>query len=182
MKLITIILGAATLVGIGVYLSRKFGVKNEEDESVIYTEENETYGEKLHKASLFAVGAIRTGADKIAEGIKDIRNQDMVKKGGETLDKVKGTAGDIVEDLKDMVVSINVAGGEINVSDDDIIMDLNAGVADDFNSINGLNGSSAVNNPFDNNIGQPVLSEQSAPSGFFMPNLPEDEDPFTDKF
>ena len=101
------------MVGLGFYLSRKFGAKYEEgeDEAVLYVKETETYGDKIHKASMFAVGAIKTGADKIAEGIKDIRNQDMVKKGEETIDYAKEAVGDAVENLKDMATSINITGG-----------------------------------------------------------------------
>jgi len=105
MKLTTILIGGAVLVGLGFYLSKKFGAKTEEDDAVVYAKEKESYGKKIHKASMFAVGAIKTGADKIAEGIKDIRSQDMVKKGIETTDKIKHD----IEDLKDMVVSINVS-------------------------------------------------------------------------
>ena len=119
MKLTTILIGGAALVGIGIYLSKKYGTKCEDDESVIYAEGKESYGEKLHKASLFAVGAIKTGADKIAEGIKDIRSQDMVKKGEETIVQAKDFAGDIVEDLKDMAVSINGSSVEDIDSDGD---------------------------------------------------------------
>lgn len=111
MKLTTILIGGAVLVGLGFYLSRKFSAKYEDDEAVLYARESETYGDKLHKASMFAVGAIKTGADKIAEGIKDIRNQDMVKLGEETFDQAKETASDIIGDLKDMAVSINITGG-----------------------------------------------------------------------
>jgi len=114
MKLTTIMLGGAALVGLGVYLSRKFGVRGDEEESVIYAKEKETYGEKLHKASMFAVGAVRTGADKIVEGIKDIKNQDMVKKGEETTDQIKRD----IDDLKDMVVSINIPHGNGDVGND----------------------------------------------------------------
>jgi polyhydroxyalkanoate synthesis regulator phasin len=101
MKLTTILIGGAALVGLGVYLSKKFGAKNEEDDAVIYAGEKETYGEKFHKASMFAVGAIKTGADKIVEGFKDIKNQDMVKKGEATIDSAKEAVGD----LKDKVTS-----------------------------------------------------------------------------
>ena len=123
MKLTTILIGGAVLVGLGIYLSKKFGAKYEdEDDSILYAEETETYGEKLHKASMFAVGAIKTGADKIVEGIKDIRSQDMIKKGEETIEYAKEAAGDIVENLKDMAISINVTAAvddEPSATEDD---------------------------------------------------------------
>ncbi|MCL2694285.1 MAG: hypothetical protein FWE60_04180 [Oscillospiraceae bacterium] len=122
MKFTTILLGGAALVGLGVYLSRKFGAKHEEDEAaVLYAGEKETYGEKLHKASLFAVGAVKTGADKIVEGIKDIRNQDMIKKGEETIESAKEAAEGFVGDIKSKVgigVQSDDAPDEIDEGDD----------------------------------------------------------------
>jgi hypothetical protein len=52
---------------------------------------------------MFAVGAIKTGADKIVEGINDIRSQDMVKKGEKTVCDAKEAAGDFVGELKEKV-------------------------------------------------------------------------------
>ncbi|MCL2637650.1 MAG: hypothetical protein FWD48_04690 [Oscillospiraceae bacterium] len=119
MKLTTILLGGAALVGLGVYLSKKLGAKiDEEEDAVIYASENETYGEKFHKASMFAVGAIKTGADKIVEGINDIRKQDMVKKGEQTVCDVKESAGNFVGELKDKVTGRDKA---IIIDEDDII-------------------------------------------------------------
>ncbi|MDR2559977.1 MAG: hypothetical protein LBC86_10635 [Oscillospiraceae bacterium] len=104
MKLTTILIGGAALVGLGLYLSKKLGSKDEEDEDVVVVAgEKETYSEKLHKASMFAVGAIKTSADKIVEGINDIRRQDMVKKGEQTVCDVKESAGNFVGELKDKV-------------------------------------------------------------------------------
>jgi hypothetical protein len=104
MKLTTILIGGAVLVGLGFYLSKKFSAKNEdEDDVVIVAGEKETYGEKIHKASLFAVGAIKTSADKIAEGFNDIRSQDMVEKGEKCIGDAKKTAGSFVGELKEKV-------------------------------------------------------------------------------
>ncbi|MDR2532097.1 MAG: hypothetical protein LBC82_04565 [Oscillospiraceae bacterium] len=122
MKLTTILIGGAALVGLGIYLSRKFRSQAEEEDAVIYAEEKETYGEKLHKASMFAVGAIKTGADKIVEGIKDIRNQDMVKKGEVAIESAKETASDFIGDLKDKVTGASRAAiDSVDIDDDDII-------------------------------------------------------------
>ncbi|MCL2697818.1 MAG: hypothetical protein FWE74_07030 [Oscillospiraceae bacterium] len=119
MKLTTILIGGAALVGLGLYLSKKFGSKIEEDDDVVVVAgEKETYGEKLHKASMFAVGAIKTGADKIVEGINDIRKQDMVKKGEQTICDAKEAAGDFVGDLKDKVTGRDKV---IVVEEDDIL-------------------------------------------------------------
>jgi hypothetical protein len=125
MKLTTILIGGAALVGLGLYLSKKLGsrIEEEDDDAVIIAGEKETYGEKLHKASLFAVGAIKTGADKIAEGINDIRKQDMVKKGEQTLSDAKESAGNFVGELKDKVtgrdkVIVIEEDDEVDGSDD----------------------------------------------------------------
>jgi polyhydroxyalkanoate synthesis regulator phasin len=133
MKLTTILLGGAALVGLGIYLSRKFSAKNNEDESFVYASEKESRGEKIRKASMFAVGAIKTGADKIAEGIKDIRNQDMVKKGEDTIDSAKETAGDFAHGIKEKVVS---AVSKVGKKDEDEPLDLGeedvVGESDDY--------------------------------------------------
>ena len=106
MKLTTILIGGAALVGLGVYLSRKFSAKNDEDESFVYASEKETRGEKIRKASMYAVGAIKTSADKIAEGIKDIRSQDMVKKGEDTIDNAKEACSEFAGKAKEKVANI----------------------------------------------------------------------------
>jgi polyhydroxyalkanoate synthesis regulator phasin len=121
MKLSTILIGGAVLVGLGFYLSRKFSAKNNEDESFVYATEKETHGEKIRKASMYAVGAIKTSADKIAEGIKDIRSQDMVKKGEKTLESAKEACGDFVDSVKEKVSSI------VKNADVDIDVDINLG-------------------------------------------------------
>jgi len=117
MKFTTLLIGGAALVGLGVYLSKKFRANDEDEDAVIYAEEKETYGEKLHKASMFAVGAIKTSADKIVEGFKDIKNQDMVKKGEDTVCHVKESAGDFVDNVKEKVPFLN------RDKEDDIITD-----------------------------------------------------------
>lgn len=115
MRLSTMLFGAATLVGVGVYVGKKLienKDKKEDDDSVIMAESKETYGDKFHKASMYAVGAVKTSADKIAEGVKEIKSSDMVKRGEEAVEQAKEATGQIkkdIEDLKNMVVSINVS-------------------------------------------------------------------------
>ncbi|GHU58960.1 hypothetical protein FACS1894133_4730 [Clostridia bacterium] len=62
------------------------------------------YKEKLRNASLFAVGAAKTGAEKVADGVsegfREITKGDMVKKGTDAVDAFKRTAGDIATDVK----------------------------------------------------------------------------------
>jgi gas vesicle protein len=137
MKLAMAVFGVAALVGAGYVIGKKIqesrqreddlfnddfenfdgleGLMDEDGvESDVYAKERRKYGDKIKKASLFAVGAIKTGADKFGETIQDIKSQDMVKKGEQTVDAVKETSGNIkndikreVEDLKCMVASIN---------------------------------------------------------------------------
>ncbi len=111
-------LGIAALSGIGYCVGRQL-VKKSEEKSGVYVKTKESTDSKFHRASMFAVGAIKTGADKVAEGISDIMNKDMVKKGEDTIEQAKETTETVkdnvkkeIENLKNMVVSINVTPGE----------------------------------------------------------------------
>ncbi|MGN0598215.1 MAG: hypothetical protein ACI4J1_12905 [Ruminiclostridium sp.] len=111
-------LGIAALSGIGYCVGRQL-VKKSEEKSGVYVNTKESTDSKFHRASMFAVGAIKTGADKVAEGISDIMNKDMVKKGEDTIEQAKETTETVkdnvkkeIENLKNMVVSINVTPGE----------------------------------------------------------------------
>ncbi|MCL2070776.1 MAG: hypothetical protein FWH07_00890 [Oscillospiraceae bacterium] len=138
MKLALAAFGVATLVGVGYIIGKKVMEKKKSEEdyyefdetgdsgefvSSEHTDEDggpdvgvyakEKYGDKIRKASLFAVGAIKTGADKLGETFNDIKTKDMVKKGEQTFEAVKETGGNIkndikrdIEDLKSMVSSI----------------------------------------------------------------------------
>lgn len=94
------IIGVVALAGVGFYVGKKIMEKNANekkehvyDESELFVEEkHSTPKEKLQKASLFAVGAIRTGADKFKEGIDEIINNDMVAKGEDTVTETKKLA------------------------------------------------------------------------------------------
>ncbi|MCL1865843.1 MAG: hypothetical protein FWF82_00355 [Oscillospiraceae bacterium] len=132
MKLGMALFGAAALIGAGYVIGKKIIEKKRDDDEFyelddLTDEELEElidddsdvgiyaksgYGDKIKKASLFAVGAIKTGADKFGETIQDIRNKDMVKKGEQTVGAVKETGDNIkkdikrdIEDLKEMVSS-----------------------------------------------------------------------------
>jgi len=128
MKLAAAVFGVATLVGVGYVIGKKvFDKKKDDDddrddvipadpaetdgeEPKVYASAKERYEAKIRKASLFAVGAIKTSADKLGETIRDIKTKDMVKKGEETMDAVKEAGDNIkkdIEDLKSMVSSIN---------------------------------------------------------------------------
>jgi len=129
MRLAMAAFGVATLVGVGYVIGKKvfekkaededfgdiddmdFEEQDEEEESIVYAKQS--YSDKLRKGAMFAVGAIKTGADKFGETIKEIQSKDMVKKGEETMEAVKETGENIkndikkdIEDLKSMVSSI----------------------------------------------------------------------------
>ena len=85
------------------------------EEGDIYVEAKETVGEKVRKASMFAVGAARVGAEKVAEGIRDISEKDMVQSGQQAVSAAKEKLDLIcqdLEELKNMVVSITVNSAE----------------------------------------------------------------------
>jgi len=135
MRLAIAAFGLAALVGAGYVIGKKLIEKARDEEEFFDLDElsdeeledlindddpdvfagtKESFGDKCKKASLFAVGAIKTGADKLGETIQDIKTKDMVKKGEATVSAVKETGDNIrndikrdIEDLKDMVSSIN---------------------------------------------------------------------------
>lgn len=99
-------IGLAAVAGIGFYVGKKVyeKKKNEEtahvydtDSEVFVEEKHSTPKEKLQRASLFAVGALKTGTEKFKEGIDEIINQDMVAKGEDTVAKTKEFAKDTKE-------------------------------------------------------------------------------------
>lgn len=108
-KLSTFI-GLAALAGVGFYVGKKIfeKKKNEEtahvfesDSEIFVEEKHSTPKEKLQKASLFAVGALKTGTEKFKEGIDEIINNDMIAKGEATVADTKKFA----MDTKDKTVS-----------------------------------------------------------------------------
>ncbi|MBQ8613705.1 MAG: hypothetical protein IJ416_05765, partial [Ruminiclostridium sp.] len=161
------ILSVAALAGVGYYVGKKVFEKKkaeeadraekialgEMDESEIFVEEKHSSPkEKIQKASLFAVGAIKTGTEKFKEGIDEIINSDMVSKGETTVSEVKVYASEKkeqagafvsekkeqavnfatetknnikneIDNLKSMVTSINTAPGE---ADEEEIIDATA--------------------------------------------------------
>ncbi|MBQ9384228.1 MAG: hypothetical protein IJT87_08320 [Ruminiclostridium sp.] len=116
----TAIVGLAALAGIGYYVGKKVIEKRnaeeeeraqhvfEDDSEVFVEEEHSTPKEKLQRASMFAVGSIKTGTDKFKEGIDDIINKDMVTLGEETYAKTKEAA----IETKDKVVAFAKSTGE----------------------------------------------------------------------
>ena len=130
------IVGLAALAGVGYYVGKKVFEKKKADtenyiEPEVFVEERHSSPkEKFQKASLFAVGAIKTGTEKFKEGIDEIINNDMVSKGEETVNSAKETVLETkdkavniakdtgsaikgeIENLKNMVTSINTGAGE----------------------------------------------------------------------
>lgn len=142
MSKISNIIAIGALAGVGYYLGKKvFDKKKTEKESgvkpeVFVEERHSTPKEKLQRASLFAVGAIRTGTEKIKEGLDEIVDNDMISKGENTVEDVKtfaketkektvafakektGAFKDEIDNLKSMVTSINTGAGETEESSD----------------------------------------------------------------
>ena len=139
MKTFTALLTLAGVAGIGYYVYKKMNEKK--DDATAYTEykEKRSAGDRVRRASMYAVGTIRTTADKISEGIKQVKNGDMVKRGEETVEQIKDTTDGIkehviettngikedIKELKNLVTSINVSPADTSGdtdSDSDIEM------------------------------------------------------------
>ncbi|MCL1789319.1 MAG: hypothetical protein FWG33_03095 [Oscillospiraceae bacterium] len=165
MKLAWAAFGIATLVGVGYIIGKKViekkneeedfydfdtsddseGVSGDSEPDVYAKAKGKEYGDKIRKASLFAVGAIKTGADKFGETISDIKSKDMVKKGEQTFEAVKETGENIkndikrdFEDFKGMVSSIEdeVKESELFETAENITEDIKEEVKNVFGSDN----------------------------------------------
>lgn len=154
------IVGLAALAGVGYYVGKKVFEKKQADKEnyiepeVFVEERHSTPKEKLQKASLFAVGAIKTGTEKFKEGIDEIINTDMVTKGEDTVNTAKETVMETkdkavsfakdkseafkgeIENLKNMVSSINTGAGE---AEDDIIDPAEADIIDEGEAVEPMN-------------------------------------------
>ncbi len=129
MSKLTALISIAALAGLGYYIGKrvidKRNAEEEERASHVYEDDSELFveehhstpKEKIQKASLFAVGAIKTGTEKFKEGIDDIINNDMITKGEQTLEDTKTFAAE----KKDQAVEFakntaeNVKGGIENI-------------------------------------------------------------------
>ena len=146
MKLGMLAFGAAVLVGAGYVIGKKIMEKKKlddfydydgfEDVEVEFDEEDledvcdceecdpdvtacvkeSRIGDKLRKASMFAVGAIKTGADKLGETVNEIKTADMIKKGEQTVGAVKETGEsiktDIKRDIEDLKATVDAVKSE----------------------------------------------------------------------
>ena len=146
MKKITALLALASVAGAGYYVYKKMNEKKTDTTAYTEYKEKRTAGDRVRRASMYAVGTIKTTADKISEGIRQVKSEDMVKKGEETVEQLKGTTGEIkehviettngikeeIKEIKNLVTSINVSPAdaapedeaEISSADDDDDMEL----------------------------------------------------------
>lgn len=122
MKAFTALLALAGTAGIGYLVYKKMNEKKEDVEA--YTEYSEKElpnknGGKVHRASMYAVGTIKTTADKISEGIKQVKSEDMVKKGEETVKKIKTNTSTIKEHVKESAENVkeSLKGNKGNIKD-----------------------------------------------------------------
>ena len=111
-----IFFGIAAAVGTGYILAKKYIDKNPEAVAAV----KENCSDKLHKASVYCTGAVRTGSEKLTKSVNEIvsagreKSAELMKKASTT-----GTAfKNEINNLKDMVVSIN-SGVDIDISDAD---------------------------------------------------------------
>ena len=108
-----IFFGIAAAVGTGYILAKKYIDKNPEAVAAV----KENCSDKLHKASVYCTGAVRTGSEKLTKSVNEIvsaKSAELMKKAATT-----GTAfKNEINNLKDMVVSIN-SGVDIDISDAD---------------------------------------------------------------
>lgn len=101
MKTLTALLALAGTVGIGYLVYKKMTEKKENTSAYTEYKEETRKGGKIHRASMYAVGTIKTTADKISEGIKQVKSEDMVKKGEETIEQLKETGENFKEQVKE---------------------------------------------------------------------------------
>ena len=102
--------------GTGYILAKKYIDKNPEAVAAV----KENCSDKLHKASAYCTGAVRTGSEKLTKSVNEIvsagreKSAELMKKAATT-----GTAfKNEINNLKDMVVSIN-SGVDVDISDAD---------------------------------------------------------------
>ncbi|MDR0821949.1 MAG: hypothetical protein LBN40_05760 [Oscillospiraceae bacterium] len=123
MRVSTALVGIAAL-SCGAYLTYKKLIadkRESDDESIIYAEGSRKLSDKVRRASMYAVGAVKTEANKLAEGFEEIKNADMIQRGEETLDVVKEKTEYLkkeLDELKNLIASL--ADGGKDDEDDDL--------------------------------------------------------------
>ncbi|MCM1299966.1 MAG: hypothetical protein NC203_10990 [Firmicutes bacterium] len=106
MNALTAILALAGTAGVGYLVYKKVSESKENSEAYTEIKESTSKGGKLHKASMYTIGTIKTTADKISEGIKQVKNEDMVKKGELTYEQMKNTTNGIKSQVKEATDNI----------------------------------------------------------------------------
>lgn len=134
MKALTALLALAGTAGVGYLVYKKVNEQREVEEA--FSEYKETQkekknGGKVRRASMYAVGTIKTTADKISEGIKQVRTEDMVKKGEETLEQMKNTTDSFKGKVKESTGNIknSIKGTSNNIKDE--IKDASGNIKDE---------------------------------------------------
>ena len=134
MKTLTALLTLAGVAGIGYYVYKKMNEKKEDATAYTEYKEKRTPGERVRRASMYAVGTIKTTADKISEGIRQVKSEDMVKKGEETVEQLRDTTDGIkervvettngireeIKEIKNLVTSINASPADSDPEDPEI--------------------------------------------------------------
>ena len=121
MKTLTALLTLAGVAGIGYYVYKKMNEKKEDTTAYTEYKEKRTAGDRVRRASMYAVGTIKTTADKISEGIRQVKSEDMVKKGEETVEQIKDTTNGIkdeIKEIKNLVTSINISPADTTIESD----------------------------------------------------------------
>lgn len=108
MNALTAILALAGTAGVGYLVYKKVNENKEKGNAEAYTEikEQTAKGGKLHRASMYTIGTIKTTADKISEGIKQVKSEDMVKKGEVTYEQMKNATNGLKSQVKEATDNI----------------------------------------------------------------------------
>lgn len=97
--------------GLGIYIGKKV-MQYKQSQPANSQNQNcccpqEEMGDKLRKASMFAVGTLKTGKDKLNEVIQEAVTQDMVQKGEDATQQILNK----VDELKSKVTNIGKSQG-----------------------------------------------------------------------
>lgn len=123
MKALTALLALAGTAGVGYLVYKKINEQKEVEEAFSEykdTQKEKKNGGKVHRASMYAVGTIKTTADKISEGIKQVKTEDMVKKGEETVEHMKSTTDNLKGKVKETTGNIknSIKGSSGNIKEE----------------------------------------------------------------
>lgn len=100
-----IAIGLLAAAASGFIIGKKYIEKNPESFALV----KQNCGEKLHSASVYCAGAIKTGSEKVLNSVNNVVAAGK-QKGAKVVDKVKaGSSGfkNELDNLRDMVVSVS---------------------------------------------------------------------------